>query len=159
MENKETRNAEAVEGAGDDKDDGGMAFGDEEEKKEPVSAGKSTNKQERDPDIKPDEYAYERIRIMLGAGQHGDQPRLSDIFYKDDQLNNQAELGSKDPYNAMRYLNQEINDEIENKNSMLKDMMVDQHNDVAQKALQIQFDTEKFFNLQREILNGGSPPE
>ena len=45
-----------------------MDFGDEEEKKEPVSAGKSTNKQDKDHDIKPDEVAYERIRIMLGAG-------------------------------------------------------------------------------------------
>ena len=42
-----------------------------------------------------------------------------------------SSAGDRDPYNAMRYLNQEIDDEIENKNSMLKDMMVDQHNDAV----------------------------
>ena len=55
----------------------------------------------------------------------------------------------------MRFLNQEIDEEIENKNSMLKDLMIDQHNDPAQRDLQVQFDTEQFFNLQRQILNGG----
>ena len=59
----------------------------------------------------------------------------------------------------MRYLNQEIDDEIENKNSMLKDLMVDQHGDPAQQSLQVRFDCEKFFNLQRQILNGGHPPD
>ena len=49
----------------------------------------------------------------------------------------------------MRYLNQEIDDEIENKNSMLKDLMVNQHNDPSQRNLQVMFDCEKFFNLQR----------
>lgn len=62
---------------------------------------------------------------MLGAGQHGDQPRLSDIFLTEERITNMADIGSKDPYNAMRVLNQEIDDEIENKNSMLKDLMVD----------------------------------
>ena len=41
----------------------------------------------------------------------------------------------------MRYLNQEIDDEIENKNSMLKDLMIDQHNDANQRGLQVIFDT------------------
>jgi len=72
---------------------------------------------------------------MLGAGQHGDQPRLSDIFLKEERKTTRADPGSKDPYNAMRFLNQEIDEEILNKNSMLKDLMVDQHNDPAQKAL------------------------
>ena len=92
---------------------------------------------------------------MLGAGQHGDQPRLSDIFLREQHSSNQADVGGKDPYNAMRFLNQEIDEEIENKNSMLKDLMIDQHNDPAQRGLQVQFDTEQFFNLQRQILNGG----
>lgn len=96
---------------------------------------------------------------MLGAGQHGDQPRLSDIFLDKDSTLGQYEQRSKDPYSSMRYLNEEIDDEIENKNSMLKDLMVDQHNDPAQASLQVMFDCEKFFNLQREILNGGQPPD
>ena len=62
---------------------------------------------------------------MLGAGQHGDQPRLSDIFLTEERTPTTNDVGTKDPYNAMRFLNQEIDDEIENKNSMLKDLMMD----------------------------------
>ena len=80
---------------------------------------------------------------MLGAGQHGDQPRLSDIFLdgRNYEAGSSSDVGSRDPYNAMRYLNQEIDDEIENKNSMLKDLIIDQHNDPNQKDLQVIFDT------------------
>ena len=42
---------------------------------------------------------------------------------------------------------------------MLKDLMVDQHNDPQQKALQVQFEIQKFLNLQREILHGSQPSE
>lgn len=40
---------------------------------------------------------------------------------------------SQDPYNTTRFLNQEIDDEILNKNCMLKDLLVDQHCDPAQE--------------------------
>ena len=73
---------------------------------------------------------------MLGAGQHGDQPRLSDIFLAGERVQPASDTSSNiDPYKAMRFLNQEIDDEIENKNSMLKDLMVDQHGDPEQRAL------------------------
>ena len=64
-----------------------------------------------------------RSEGRIGAGQHGDQPRLSDIFLREQHSFSQADVGGKDPYNAMRFLNQEIDEEIENKNSMLKDLM------------------------------------
>ena len=37
--------------------------------------------------------------------------------------------------------------------------MVDQHGNAEQQRYQVQFDTEQFFNLQRQILNGGAPPD
>lgn len=74
---------------------------------------------------------YERIRILLGAGAHGDHSRLSDIFLKEKRKTAMADQTNKDPYNAMRFLNQEIDEEILNKNCMLKDLMVDQHHDSA----------------------------
>ena len=63
----------------------------------------SSNRRDREPEINSDEY--ERIRIMLGAGQHGDQPRLSDIFLNRENTPTLQDTMSKDPYNAMRYLN------------------------------------------------------
>ena len=59
----------------------------------------------------------------------------------------------------MRFLNQEIDDEILNKNCMLKDLMVDQHGDPAQARLQVDFNEKQFFTLHRQILSGGAPPD
>eukprot|EP00354_Favella_ehrenbergii_P003799 CAMPEP_0170455362 /NCGR_PEP_ID=MMETSP0123-20130129/3352_1 /TAXON_ID=182087 /ORGANISM="Favella ehrenbergii, Strain Fehren 1" /LENGTH=66 /DNA_ID=CAMNT_0010718475 /DNA_START=290 /DNA_END=486 /DNA_ORIENTATION=+ len=59
----------------------------------------------------------------------------------------------------MRFLNQEIDEEILNKNCMLKDIMVDQHSDSSQAELQVDFDERKFFTLHRAILSGGTPPD
>ena len=50
----------------------------------------------------------------------------------------------------MRLLNQEIDDEIENKNCMLKDQLIDNLNAPEERKLQVTFDTERFFQLQRQ---------
>ena len=67
-----------------------------------------------DSKVMPSEES-ERIKAMLGAGQYGEQSKLSDIFAH-------ARNGSeRDALNAMRNLKIEIDDEVDNKNIMLKD--------------------------------------
>lgn len=87
--------------------------------------------QQTESDVVNDEY--EGIRVILGAGAHGDQSRLSDIFLKKKRRAEMECSTSQDPYNTTRFLNQEIDDEILNKNCMLKDLLVDQHCDPAQE--------------------------
>ena len=57
---------------------------------------------------------------------------------KEEEIEKKIEDNNKDPYNAIRILNREIDCEIENKNMMLKDWMIENlHNDPEQKDLQI----------------------
>ena len=77
-----------------------------------------------DSKVMPSEES-ERIKAMLGAGQYGEQSKLSDIF----QNSNNKNGGQNDALNAMRYLKIEIDDEVDNKNLMLKDQILDQGTD------------------------------
>lgn len=70
------------------------------------------------------EEEQDRIKSLLGAGQSGDQAKLSDIFLVEGKKDGDRLPGAdNDAFHAMRSLKQEIDDEIDNKNLMLKDYM------------------------------------